>query len=75
MTLQVAEIERPLVAVTRLSACGNKVILGKDGGYIEHEGPGRKIRIHRKGGVYVMRMRASASASGAASGFPRPGRA
>ena len=81
MTLQVAEIDRPLIAVTHLSACGNRVILGKDGGVIEHERTGRKIKIHRKGGVYVMRMWVPAATSAkeestkaTASGFPRPGR-
>ena len=85
MTMQIAEIERPLIAVTHLSACGNRVTLGKDGGFIEHESTGRRIKIHRKGGVYIMRMWIPASASGAAgncqgarvraSGFPRPGSA
>ena len=32
MTWQVAEIERPLIAVSHLSASGNKVTLEKDGG-------------------------------------------
>ena len=37
MTWQVAEIERPLIAVSHLSAAGNKVVLEKDGGEIIHE--------------------------------------
>ena len=77
-----------LIAVTHLAACGNKVILGKDGGVIENAVTGRKTKIFRKGGVYVMRMWVPASTSrerclsspagdsckAEASAFPRPGR-
>ena len=79
LTWQVAQIERPLVAVSHLSASGHKVVLGKDGGEIVHLSSGRKIRLHRRGGVYVLRMwvPAAGTAQGrddrAASGFPRPG--
>ena len=79
LTWQVAQIERPLVAVSHLSASGHKVILGKDGGEIVHTGTGRKIHLHRRGGVYVLRMWVPVPGAErgrdnkAASGFPRPG--
>ena len=34
MPFQVAEVERPLIAVSQLAAAGNRVELGKDGGKI-----------------------------------------
>ena len=56
MTWQVADIERPLIAVSHLSMAGNKVVLEKDGGEIVHQVSGRKIKFLRKGGIYVVRM-------------------
>eukprot|EP00974_Lingulodinium_polyedra_P053107 5104357-Lingulodinium_polyedra.AAC.1 len=56
MAWQIADIERPILAVSHLSASGDKVVLEKDGGEIVREESGRKIQIQRKGGVYVMRM-------------------
>jgi hypothetical protein len=56
MTWQIADVERPLIAVSHLSAAGNKVIFTKGGGEIVNIASGRKIKIQRKGGVYVLRM-------------------
>jgi hypothetical protein len=56
MTWQIADVERPLIAVSHLSAAGNKVIFTKEGGEIVNIASGRKIKIQRKGGVYVLRM-------------------
>ena len=81
---QIAEVERPLIAVSHLAAAGHRVVLGKDGGEVVHTGSGRRIQIHRKGGVYIMKMWIPATASKGqqgqrdsrkASGFPRPGAA
>jgi hypothetical protein len=80
LTWQIADVERPLVAVSHLSAAGNRVILEKDGGEVVHEETGRKIKLQKKGGVYVMRLwvaprkKTSESDSKEASGFPRLGR-
>ena len=63
MTWQVAEIERPLIAVSHLSASGHRVTLERDGGEIVHASSGRRIRVHRKGGVYVLRMWVPAAAA------------
>ena len=71
--------EAPFIVVSHLSASGNKVVLERDGGEIVHEKSGRRIRIHRKGGVYVVRMWVAAAPAAeeqgtkGASGFPRPG--
>jgi hypothetical protein len=56
MTWQIADVERPLIAVSHLSAAGNNVIFTKTGGEIVNNATGKKIKIQKKGGVYVLRM-------------------
>ena len=56
MTWQIADVERPLIAVSHLSAAGNKVVFTKTGGELVNIASGKTIRIQRKGGVYVLRM-------------------
>ena len=56
MTWQIANVERPLVAVSHLSAAGNEVSFSKTGGKIVNTSSGKTIRFQRKGGVYVLRM-------------------
>ena len=76
---QIADVERPLIAVSYLTAARNEVIFEKDGGWVKHKETGRSIRIQRKGGVYVMRMwvpqKSETSPGGGkgASDFPRLG--
>ncbi len=47
MTWQIADVERPLIAVSHFT---------KTGGEIVNIASGKKIKIQRKGGVYVLRM-------------------
>jgi len=76
LRVQVANVQRPLISVTYLTKAGNKVVLGENGGEIINEKTGRKVKIQRKGGVYVLRMWVPRAAEGKkASGFPRPGMA
>jgi hypothetical protein len=56
MTWQIANVERPLIAVSHLSAAGNEVTFTKTGGKIVNTVSGKTIAIQRKGGVYVLRM-------------------
>ena len=72
LPVQVAEVERPLIAASQLGAAGNKVELEEHSGSITHKQRKRNIPLQRKGGVYIMRMYISAANAGA-SGFPRPG--
>ena len=73
MTWQIADVERPLIAVSHLSAAGNKVIFTKPGGEIVNIASGKKIKIQRKGGVYVLRMWVPGPTTpGKASTFARP---
>jgi hypothetical protein len=73
MPFQVAEVERPLVAVSQLAAAGNTVLLEKDSGVIRHVKSGREIKLQRRGGVYIMRMYLQGQGD-APAGFTRPGR-
>ena len=56
MTWQIANVERPLIAVSHLSAAGNEVTFTKTGGKIVNNLTGKTISIQKKGGVYVLRM-------------------
>jgi len=80
MKVQVAEVQRPLIAVTHLTAAGNRVVLSEDGGEVVHVKTGKRVKIHRRGGVYTLRMwipaapgAGNAGGGVTASGFPRPG--
>ena len=70
LPVQVAEVERPLIAASQLGAAGNKVELEDHGGSIIHKKSGRTIPLQRKGGVYILRMYISHTSVGASS-FPR----
>jgi hypothetical protein len=70
MPFQVAEVERPLVAVSQLAAAGNRVELNKDGGSITNLKTGKSIALVRKGGVYILSMLVAARVLD----FPRQGR-
>ena len=77
-------MERPLVSVSQLARAGHRVEFGVDEGHIIHEQSGRRIRLQRSGGVYLLEMlvrdagateaspvRTEGAARGAA-GFSRP---
>ena len=72
MPMQIAEVERPLIAASQLAGAGNRVIFEKDGGTITSNSTGKEIHMVRKGGVYVLRMLVPISNS--ASDFPRQGK-
>ena len=82
LTMQVADVERPLIAVSHLSEAGNDVHLNKKGGTIINQKTGKKIAIQRRGNLYVLRMwvkngpksKEDEKDKGSASVFPRPGR-
>ena len=52
---QLADIERPLIAVSALAKAGNTVELHDKGGRIIHHS-GRTTHLERRGGTYVLRM-------------------
>jgi len=71
MPFQVAEVERPLISVTQLTAAGHRVVVGPAGGQIVHVASGRTIDLVKRGGVYLLLMNMGI---GVASGFPRQGK-
>ena len=76
MTWQVARVERPLIAVSQLTAAGNSVAFDDDGGTITHKKTGRVIKFARRGGVYVLNLWVVPENPGSgekSSVFPRPG--
>ena len=56
LLFQTAEIERPLISASQLAAAGNQVVFSKRGGEIIHEKTGRRTKLHKRGGIYVLRM-------------------
>ena len=79
LTMQVADVGQPLIAVTHLSEAGNDVTLNKKGGKIVNTKTGRTIQVQRKGRLYVLRMWIKDTDKAGviprpASVFPRQGR-
>jgi hypothetical protein len=72
MTWQIADVERPLIAVSHLSAAGNKVIFSKTGGEVVNTATGKRIAFQKKGGVYVLRMWIPGPKESSPTPFPRP---
>ena len=68
LPFQVAQVEKPLVAVSQLAAAGNVVELGSDGGSIMNKRSGMRLFMTRRDGVHVLPMRVPATALG----FVRP---
>ena len=52
-TYQIADVTRPLCAVSRMCDSGNKVIFHKDGGYVESP-DGKKTAFRRERNVYLL---------------------
>ena len=57
MPFQVADVERPLVSVSRLTQAGHRVSFEGSTGTITHEASGRVLPLRREGGVYVLELR------------------
>ena len=56
LLFQTADLERPLISASQLAASGTNVVFSKTGGTIVHEQSGRKTNLHKRGGIYVLRM-------------------
>ena len=62
LTLQVAEVSKPLAAVRKMCAAGNRVTFDEDpgderyGGYIENKKTGSRTQIHKQGGTYGLTL-------------------
>ena len=53
---QVTNVDRPLLAVSKLTAAGHGVWLGKDHGVITHGGTGKQTHFRKRNGIYVLRI-------------------
>ena len=54
MTVQVAEITKPLGSVKKMVAAGNRVVFDSEGSYIEEKGTGLRTKIHERNGTYAL---------------------
>ena len=54
---QVAQVERPLISVSRMAAAGCRVSFEGDTGEILHVASGRRLPLVRRNGVYVLELR------------------
>ena len=68
-------MERPLISASQLAKTGHRVEFAADEGHIVNKRTGRRIRLAREGGVYILRMRLrdapGAGATSERSGFTR----
>ena len=56
MGFEVCDVRRPLAAVSRMTSRGNRVVFGpeEEDNYIQHVESGKKIKMRKKGGAYVV---------------------
>ena len=75
--IQCANVAKPLISAAQLAEAGNEVSFNKKYGKIVNLTTRKTIHLHRKGGVYVLRMWVRADPKDEAgtgnTGFPRPG--
>ena len=53
---QLADVERPLLAVSSLTAAGSTVLLNDSGGIIRRNSDGAETKVEKRGGTYIFRM-------------------
>ena len=64
MTVQVAEITKPLGSVKKMVAAGNRVVFDSEGSYIEEKGTGLRTKIHERNGTYALDLWIKSQESG-----------
>ena len=73
MTVQIADVSRPLTSVGEVCDRGNFVLFGPKGGYILPLEGGSRTRFERTGGIYELELWLDDCAD-MSSDFPRQGR-
>lgn len=68
---QAADVQRPLISVSRVCEAGHRVAFTSQGGYIQHEETGRMTTFYRDHNVYRMSVEA---VGGQPTGFTRQGK-
>ena len=56
INLQVTNVGKPRISVSRLTAVGREVWLGQDGGTVTNKANGKVTSFTRKNNVYIMRI-------------------
>ena len=76
IAFQVADVKRPLLAVSTLTRAGNDVSFNASGGTITNKKTGRSMSFVKRDGIYILEiMVAPPTAGGGSRGFARPGTA
>ena len=56
LVMQMVGVTKPLLAVRKMCAAGNRVVFDDDGSYIEDKGTGGKTAISKENGTYAVRV-------------------
>ena len=56
INFQVTAVDKPLIAVSKLTGAGHDVWFGRDHGVITHGGSGKKTKFFKRNGVYVLKV-------------------
>ena len=67
MKMQVTDVQKPLMSVSRICDAGHRVVFLRDGGYIEHEKTGQRTEFARVDNVHRLNVQCE-------KGFSRLGR-
>ena len=57
MKMTVADVNKVLASVANICECGNRVVFDEEGSYIEHKSSGKRTKLHKQNGVYVLQIR------------------
>jgi hypothetical protein len=68
--IQIAQVNKALLSVSKICDAGHDVLFTKDGGQIIHKETGHVVKFRRVDGVYRLRLKVLRENS---SGFTRPG--
>ena len=74
ITMQVADVNRALMSVSRAVNAGNKVVFDEGWSYIEDKRTGLRITIQRRGGLYALESWVRARDEGTSQPFGGQGR-
>ena len=64
INFQVSSVDKPLIAVSMLTAAGHEVTFGQTGGVVHNKVTGRKTPFTKKHNVYVMNIWVKTSGNG-----------
>ncbi len=56
INFQVTNVDRPLLAVSKLTAAGHVVKFGHEHGVITHGGNGKQTHFRKRNGIYVLHI-------------------